>query len=150
MNKKNNYNTTNTNTDTDNDDEHIRTPDPIVKEQLVSYQNDIFHDFDEAIKKSLVEYDNIKNKDEENVIENERKFRLNKFNILKQKINKIIHFDKHNKTSYELVLSIIELYENNYINVYEMDQKEYNTILSLVSSLKIPKEEISEFLNIIQ
>ena len=66
---------------------------------------------------------------------------LDKYNSIKNKLNKILCFDKQNKEIYELILSIIQLYETGYITTYKSTTKEYNNIFVLLKTIRLTNEE---------
>ena len=53
------------------------------------------------------------------IIKKEEEDRKNEFKTIKLKLNKILLFDRPNCGKYELILSLIQLYEENCINEYK-------------------------------
>jgi hypothetical protein len=74
---------------------------------------------------------------------------LDKYNSIKNKLNKILCFDKQNKEIYELILSIIQLYETGYITTYQSTTKEYNKIFALLKTIRLTNEEESSLKSLI-
>ena len=152
MNNENNNNDINDNTD------NIRPPDPIINEQLLD--NDYNYElitqnitntnttnyieatsYTDELNKAL-ELSKREFKDEEDN-------RKNEFKSIKLKLNKILLFDRPNIFNYELILSIIELYEQNYINEYKSLNKEFNDIFNVLKTIRLTKEELSSIKKII-
>lgn len=144
----------------DIDDDNIRPPDPIINEQLLD--NDYNY---ELINQNIT---NITNTNTTNYIEasyndelskalelSKREFkdeednRKNEFKSIKLKLNKILLFDRPNIFNYELILSIIELYEQCYINEYKSLNKEFNDIFNVLKTIRLTKEELSSIKKII-
>lgn len=73
----------------------------------------------------------------------------NKFNNLKIQLNKIILFDRPNIDYYELVLSIIEMYELGVISEYKTNLNEYTNIFRLLKTIRLPNDELENLKKII-
>ena len=165
MNNENNNNDINDNTD------NIRPPDPVINEQLLDYNYNYNYELiNQTINQNIINttnYDEL-NYDETNYDEsifnnelnkalelskNEFKEvedgRKNEFKSIKLKLNKILLFDRPNIFNYELILSIIELYEQNYINEYKSSNKEFNDIFNILKTIRLTKEETSSIKKII-
>ena len=146
----------------DIDDDNIRPPDPIINEQLLD--NDYNYNY-ELITQNIT---NITNTNTTNYIEasyndelskalelskrelkDEEDSRKNEFKSIKLKLNKILLFDRPNIFNYELILSIIELYEQCYINEYKSLNKEFNDIFNVLKTIRLTKEELSSIKKII-
>jgi hypothetical protein len=156
------------NNDINNDD--IRPPDPVTNEQLLDNDNDYNY---ELINQNITNINNTANYDElnydetnydESIFNNElnkalelskNEFkevednRKNEFKSIKLKLNKILLFDRPNIFNYELILSIIELYEQNYINEYKSLNKEFNDIFNVLKTIRLTTEELSSITKII-
>ena len=78
-----------------------------------------------------------------------RKEKQNKFNAIKIQLNKIILFDRPNLDYYELVLSIIEMYELGVITAYKTNLKQYTNIFNLLKIIRIPKDEFENLKKLI-
>ena len=142
----------------DINDDIIRPPDPIINEQLLD--NDYNYElitqnitntnttnyieatsYTDELNKAL-ELSKREFKDEEDN-------RKNEFKSIKLKLNKILLFDRPNIFNYELILSIIELYEQCYINEYKSLNKEFNAIFNVLKTIRLTKEELSSIKKII-
>ena len=141
----------------DINDDIIRPPDPIINEQLLD--NDYNY---ELINQNITNTTNTTNTTNYNTDElnkalelSKREFkdeednRKNEFKSIKLKLNKILLFDRPNIFNYELILSIIELYEQNYINEYKSSNKEFNDIFNILKTIRLTKEETSSIKKII-
>ena len=134
----------------DNND-YVRPPEPTKKEKLIDsdyYPFNIDNDNDDnlikILKLSKSEFDLMQEEKEKEmlkIISMDREKRLNIFKSIKQQINKILVFDKPNIGTYETILSIIEMYENEYIVTYETDINHYNKIFNTIKSLRTNKDE---------
>jgi hypothetical protein len=155
MNNDNNYINNNIN------DDNIRPPDPIINEQLLDNDND--YDY-ELINQNITNITNTTNYEPSSSYNDElnkalelskREFkdeednRKNEFKSIKLKLNKILLFDRPNIFNYELILSIIELYEQCYINEYKSLNKEFNDIFNVLKTIRLTKAELSSIKKII-
>lgn len=135
-----------------NDD--IRQPDSVKIEQLIHNNND---DLNTVLEISKNEYKLFQDEEEQKAIETicnqikeqHHKEKQNKFNNVKIKLNKIILLDKNNLDYYELVLSIIEMYELGIIPEYKTHTDEYNNIFKLLQTIRIPTDEMDNLKKII-
>lgn len=151
-------------------EDNIRHPDPIKIDRLID--DDDFHninenknpisdnneyDLNKILEMSKKEFDSKQEEDEQKTIElicknlkeQQQKQRQNKFNNIKTQINKIILFDKPNLGFYELILSIIEMYEINVINEYNTNQEVYTSIFNVLKTIRLPIDEVEHLKNII-
>ena len=132
--------------DNNNNDDYIRPPDSVITERLIDF-NDTFMDTDlnselnTAIEMSKNEYNLLQ--------EEEQQSRQRKFHNIKIQISKIILFDKPNLRYYELILTIIEMFELGLINEYNMNENEYMNIFKILKSIRLPNNEFEEFKKII-
>ena len=149
----------------DDDDNNIRQPDPVKIDRLIDddtinpiVQNNINNNinntnFDTILELSKNEYNLLQEQEEQKAIEficnQTKQERQNKFNNIKTQLNKIILFDRDNIKYYELVLSIIELYELRIINEYKTNENEYTTMFKLLKTIRLPNEEIENLKKII-
>jgi hypothetical protein len=154
MNNDNNY------INNDINDDNIRPPDPIINEQLLDNDND--YDY-ELINQNITNTTNITNYDHPSYndelnkalelskreFKDEEDNRKNEFKSIKLKLNKILLFDRPNIFNYELILSIIELYEQCYINEYISLNKEFNDIFNVLKTIRLTKAELSSIKKII-
>jgi hypothetical protein len=68
----------------------------------------------------------------------------NKFKHTIMQLNKLSIFDNTNIAYYELILTIIEMYNNNYITEYIVSLDEYNKIFKILNNIRIPENEINQ------
>ena len=147
----------------DNKEDNIRPPDEVKVDKLLDHD---FYDFNfNALNStntlnstndvnSNEDYDiniAIEMSQKEFILlqEQRQKKRLCKFKNLKIQLNKMLSFDKHNMYIYELVLSVIEMYEHCIINEYETYEKEYNDIFKILQTIRLPANEIEDLKKII-
>jgi hypothetical protein len=153
-----------------NDDNNIRSPDPVKKEKLIDNNNyDYDYDYDykytnpntqnyddelnKAIELSKNEFELFQEEQEKHIldiIQKEKEERIQKFKTIKQKLNKILLFDRLNSGKYELILSIIEIYEQGYIDEYKSTTKEeFNDFFNLLKTIRLTNEEMDSIKKII-
>lgn len=149
------------------DEDNIRPPDSVKKEKLI---DDTFvntnninpsanteYYLNTIIEMSKNEFDSIQEQEEQKTIESicnemkeqHKKERLNKFDNVKMKLNQILLFDRQNTAYYELVLSIIEMYETNVIHVYNTNLEEHSHIFNILKTIRLPINEIDNLKKII-
>lgn len=146
------------NNDINDDNDNIRPPDPVTNEQLLDndYNYELINqtvnqnitnttnydetNYDETNYDEL-NYDELNKALElsKNEFKDEEDNRKNEFKSIKLKLNKILLFDRPNIFNYELILSIIELYEQNYINEYKSSNKEFNDIFNVLKTIRLIK-----------
>jgi hypothetical protein len=139
-----------------NSDDDIREPDPVIKERLIDnpilYNSDDEFNPESIYEKELLDVLELSKK-EFNQIEIPKKKRIDKqmkvIDRLKMRINKLTIFDKENTYYYQLILTILEMYLNNYIEVYEANEVEKHEIFRLIRETRISKEELELLENII-
>ena len=123
----------------------IRPPDSVITERLIDYNNtftDLNSELNTVIEMSKNEYNLLQ--------EQEQQLRQRKFHNIKIQINKIILFDKPNLRYYELILTIIEMFELCLINQYNItDENEYINIFKILKSIRLPNNEIEEIKKLI-
>ena len=119
----------------------IRPPDSVITERLFDFNNtDLNSELNAAIEMSKNEY---------NLLQ-ENESRQRKFHNIKKQINKIILFDRPNLRYYELILTIIEMFELCLINQYNItNENEYINIFKLLKSIRLPNNEIEEIKKLI-
>jgi len=145
----------------DNND-NIREPDPVKKEQLIDnnniydYINPIIQNYDDELDKALElskkEFELIQDEQEKHVFElikKEEEDRKNEFKTIKLKLNKILLFDRPNCSKYELILSLIQLYEENCIKEYKSIESEYNNLFKLLKSIRLTNQELESLRKLI-
>jgi hypothetical protein len=150
MNQTNNNDTNNTN----NNDLNIRAPDPVIKERLVDYGDDDFtnynynyletnnNDIDRILKESLEEFELAENQKIQEMLAIERSKIAEKYTSIKHKLQKVQSYDTFNKDTYDTIISIIELYESNFIETYTLDEISYQNIFKLLKTIRLTKEEL--------
>ena len=123
----------------------IRPPDSVITERLIDFNNtftDLNSELNTVIEMSKNEYNLLQ--------EQEQQLRQQKFHNIKIQINKIILFDKPNLRYYELILTIIEMFELCLINQYNItDENEYINIFKILKSIRLPNNEIEEIKKLI-
>ena len=129
----------------DNNNDNIRPPDSVTTERLIDY-NDTFTDLNSELN-TVIEM----SKNEYNLLqEQEQQSRQRKFHNIKKQINKIILFDRPNLRYYELILTIIEMFELCLINQYNItNENEYMNIFKILKSIRLPNNEIEEIKKLI-
>lgn len=142
------------------DNDNIRPPDPVKVDKLIDddeTNNLIIHnnnfDLETILELSKNEYNSLQVQEEQKTIElicnQTKQERHHKFNNIKIQLNKIILFDRDYSEYYELVLSIIEMFELNVINEYKTHEREYTAIFKLLKTIRLPNEEIENLKQII-
>ena len=123
----------------------IRPPDSVITERLIDY-NDTFRDLNSELNTAIE-----MSKNEYNLLqEQEQQLRQQKFHNIKIQINKIILFDRPNLRYYELILTIIEMFELCLINQYNItNENEYMNIFKILKSIRLPNNEIEEIKKLI-
>ncbi len=134
------------------DDDNIRPPDSVIRERLVpAYYEPTYDDY--ALKKAVeLSLKELKMKEEEETLDvicndlraQEQKERENKFTHIKTQLKKLILFDVNNIYYYEVILSIINLYEQGLIQHYSVNKKEYTNIIFTLKSIRLPSSEVNE------
>lgn len=71
------------------------------------------------------------------------------FDNIKTQLNQIILFDRPNLNYYELILSIINTFEDGLINEYKTHFDEYIQIFKILQTMRVPINEISNLKKII-
>jgi hypothetical protein len=148
-NKKNNKEDNKEDNNEDNKDKYINE---YINEYINDYTNDYIKDYkeedDEQLKLILelskneyISSQEIEEQKEIDTIIQHSNVELDKYNSIKNKLNKILCFDKQNKEIYELILSIIQLYETGYITTYQSTRKEYNKMFALLKTIRLTNEE---------
>lgn len=142
----------------DDNEDNIREPDKVKMDKLLDYDFD--YDYDYGYGYNSINYTPLhetKNNDEINLaIElSKQEFKLlqkekqQKFKNSKIQLQKLILFDKSNLYYYELILSVIEMYENGIISEYKSYDTEYKNIFNILRSIRLPADEIENITKII-
>jgi hypothetical protein len=71
------------------------------------------------------------------------------FDNIKTQLNKFLLFDRPNLNYYELILSIIMMFESGIITEYKINFNEYTQIFKIVKTIKIPTNELDNLKKII-
>ena len=71
------------------------------------------------------------------------------FDNIKTQLNQIILFDRPNLNYYELILSIILMFEYGIITKYKINFNEYTQIFKIVKTIKIHTNELDNLKKII-
>jgi len=147
-------NQTNNNDDNDNDYEDIRLPDPVIRERLVDYGDDDFSnynynylestsdDIDRILKESLQEFELAEEQKVQEMLAFERSEKAKKYKSIKERLQKIQSYDTSNKDTYGTIISIIELYEADFIESYLLDETSYKNIFKLLKTIRLTKEDL--------
>jgi len=175
----NNYSNFDYNDDNDDNDdnenyEHIRAPDPVVRERLIEnnyYNYNYTYNYKYTPTKYDTDFENdardssdmntddmileaiLKQSKEEYENEQQQKdlLRLERFKLkefysgIKNKINRIKCYDTSNQEIYEKILNIIEKYEKAEINNFYVGQDVFDKMFIILASLRMTPSEM-EFL----
>lgn len=150
----------------DNNEYNIRPPDQSKIERLIDdnfytinsnhnpiLDNNQSYDLDTILEMSKNEFLEQEQKEIEllcNKIKEEHyKAKQNKFDTIKIQLNKLILFDRPNLAYYELILSIIEMYELGVISEYKTNLNEYTNIFKLLKTIRLPNEEFENLKKLI-
>jgi len=140
---------------TENDDENdVRPPDPTIREQLIEpdefsynyYDDNLINEYDnidEILKQSLIDFEENEDQKMNKLLMDKKQEIIEKYVIIKKKLQKIQGHDVTNKDIYETVISIIEMYEMEYLNKYMLDEPSYNNIFKIIKTIRLTKEEFS-------
>jgi hypothetical protein len=142
----------NNNNDENNLDE-IRPPDPVKRETLIERidNNDAIFDYiydDNTYDEYDIEFHRILQLsiDEHKMLaqqnENERQKRMTILYPIKQRLLRVKGFDMDNNKIYEMIISIIEMYEKEKINTFGVDKENYNAIFNVIKLIRFDKDEI--------
>ena len=137
----------------DNND-NIRKPDPIIRDKLIDQPFELSQD-DQL--KQILEFSKNEFNDSQDIYEKklmekqleETKERSNQSISIKQKLNKMLVFDKENKQVYETILSIIEFYIEGYITQYKMNKEEFDKTFMILKTIRLTNGEFIYLRNLI-
>ena len=147
-----------TKNDENDNKNNVRAPDPTIREQLIepdefsynyythNYSNNFineYDDIDQILKQSLIDFEEEEDRKMNKVLTDKKQELIEKYVSIKKKLQKIQGHDVTNKDAYETVVSIIEMYEMEYVNRYILDETSYNNIFKIIKSIRITKEELS-------
>ena len=164
--------------DYDNDDdndynyEHIRAPDPVIREKLIEnnyynyynyynynynykyipnkYDTDFENDngnnnTDEMILEAILKQskeDYDNEQEQKELLRVERMLWKDLYNGIKNKINRIKGYDIVNQETYEKILTIIESYENAEINYFLVEKDVFDKMFIILTSLRMTASEM--------
>lgn len=148
------------------DEDNIRPPDSVKIEKLIDdnyetinennnpiWSYDQTNELNTVLEMSKNKYLEEEQKEMEllcnKIKEEHHKEKQNKFNTVKIQLNKIILFDRANLDYYELVLSIIEMFELGVIPEYKTNLNEYTNIFKLLKTIRLPKDELENLKKLI-
>lgn len=151
--------------DYNDEQDYVRLPDPVKTEKLINedvnyphinpninYNQKFDEELNNAIELSTREFNLIQEEQEKLVLElskKETEQRKNEFHSIKLKLNKILLFDSPNIGKYEIILSIIDIYEQGYINEYKSTTEEFNDIFKLLRTIRLTPQEFESLKKII-
>lgn len=140
-------------------DDNVRPPDPTITEQLIepdefsyNYYDDNYSsnnfineydNIDEILKQSLIDFEQNEDQKMNKLLMAKKQELIEKYVSIKKKLQKIQGHDVTNKDIYETVISIIEMYEMEYLNKYMLDETSYNNIFKIIKTIRLTKEEFS-------
>ena len=143
-----------------NDFDDIRPPDKPIREILNGYGNDAFNndnDFNNDIDNNRIFYEELEQcliesqlsfLEEEKRQEEENKERKLICEPIRRKLEKIKGHDIANKEIYEAIFSVIEMWELCQIEYFETDKDMFDTIINLITSIRMTKEEHKFLINL--
>lgn len=141
----------------ENDENDVREPDPTITEQLIepdefsynyytdSYSNNFINEYDDIeiiLKQSLIDFEEEEEQKINKMLMDKKQELTEKYVSIKKKLQKIQGYDVTNKDIYETVISIIEMYEMEYVNIYILDEISYNNIFKIMKTIRLTKEEL--------
>jgi len=141
-----------------NDYDNVRPPDPTITEQLIepdefsynyyddNYSNNFINEYDnidEILKQSLIDFEEEEEQKMNKLLMAKKQELIEKYVTIKKKLQKIQGHDLTNKDIYETVISIIEMYEMEYLNKYMLEETSYNNIFKIIKTIRLSKEEFS-------
>jgi hypothetical protein len=153
-------------TDNDDNDLNIRPPDPVIRERLVGYNNnndddnfanynysylesnsndldvDVDVDINQILKQSLEEFETAEEQKIQEMLAIQRNKIAEKYTSIKQKLQKVQSYDTTNKSIYDTIIAIIELYELEYLETYTLDETSYNNIFKFLKTIRLTSEEL--------
>jgi len=140
--------------------DEIRPPDPVKRETLIeqfdnfnnmynnNFDNNIFEDIDDNYNQYDIEFHRVLqlSRDEYEIVaqqtENERRQRVGILLNIKQRLLRVKGFDMDNNKIYEMIISIIEMYEKEKMNTFGVDKENYTAIFNVTKLVRFEKDEI--------
>ena len=147
--------------------DEIRPPDPVKRETLIeqfdnfnnmynnNFDNNIFEDIDDNYNQYDIEFHRALqlSRDEYEIVaqqtENERRRRVGILLNIKQRLLRVKGFDMDNNKIYEMIISIIEMYEKEKMNTFGVDKENYTAIFNVTKLVRFEKDEIELLKDII-
>lgn len=132
--------------DFDDSTDSIRPPDPSKRETLIydspnnfvfnTFSNDDINlddEFDKILQESRNEYEAIQ--------QAERNGKVKTLVSIKEQLTRVKSYDTANKDIYETIISIIEMYEMEYIETFSLETEGYNNILNIIKTIRLNKDQ---------
>jgi hypothetical protein len=138
----------------------VRAPDPVIKERLCepNYYANYNTEYDLAqntdfvqttdaeiaiiLKQSLLDFELAEEQKIKDLIALKRAEQLQKYSNIKKRLQKVQGFDVKNKETYNIIISIFDLYETDFIDTYALDESSYTNVFKLLSTIRLTKEEL--------
>jgi len=163
----------NNNINDDNNLDQIRPPDPVKRETLIeridnfnnmynNFDDNIFEDIDDnynqydiefhrVLQLSIDEYKKLAQQSESERLaqQSERQLRMSILYTIKERLLRVKGFDMDNNKIYEMIISIIEMYETEKINTFGLDKENYTSIFNVIKTVRFNKDEIELLKDII-
>jgi len=129
-----------------NSEQDLRTPDEVEEDVLLPAQLSAFADeMDEILAQSKLEFEQAQElRFEEDILQLNSHYNkvVNCLTQIKVQINHILKLDEENFKTNELIISIIEMYENKYISKYTVSPEIHQNIFDILSNLRISCEDL--------
>jgi len=129
-----------------NSEQDLRTPDEVEEDVLLPAQLSAFADeMDEILAQSKLEFEQAQElRFEEDILQLNSHYNkvVNCLTQIKVQINHILKLDEENFKTNELIISIIEMYENKYISNYTVSHELHQNIFDILSNLRISCEDL--------
>jgi len=134
--------------DFEDDTYSVRPPDPSKRETLIddSPGNSVFNAFnifsnddinlDDEFEKTLQE-----SRNEYEAQQSERNGKVKTLVSIKEQLMKVKSYDTTNKDIYETIISIIEMYEMEYIDTFSLEIEGYNNIFNTIKTIRLNKDQ---------
>lgn len=139
---------------TEDTEDYVRPPDNVIREQLISARNQSIvpqnmyasdTDIEAIMEASRREYEDEIEKQFLEIYEAEKRLREKRFVNIRKVIERVMCFDKANIREYEALLNSFQLYEEGYIEYFEVnDELLYGRIISLLKTLRITPGEYED------
>ena len=136
-------------------EENIRDPDQPFYDRLIETPNapiDYADELEYALQQSIEEYELQQKYIEAELFEKEKQERLYKFDNVKKMCRRLIAISPNDRSTLELFLYFIELYETDYMNTIDVEPAFYKQVFSILETTRLSKEDIElckSFINIV-